>query len=244
MGGRGGGATSNKATARAGAVSRTLLSPASENGMTESKLNALDLKLSQAFGSWAKNLTPQELDFLKMYQTTSFTTNNTLRDVESGKYPSMLVTKSIRERVDGITAALNKAHMPEEVTVYRGISNKTLTEAEVQTMVKQKNFYDGGFLSTSISPEVAKEFIQSGDAGTGKYGYGLKITVPKGANAAYITSATHNHSYGEYEVLLQRNSRFQVTGYSLENINDAAPYLGKTWMIHARYVGSRQSKLQ
>jgi len=96
---------------------------------------------------------------------------------------------------------LNKSKVPENVTVFRGMRPVSGYPTDPKEFVGM-HISDKGFVSTSLSPETAKEFLTSG-------GYVYKIKVKKGTKAAYIEGVGKH--YSEQELLLPRGSKFKVT---------------------------------
>jgi hypothetical protein len=100
-------------------------------------------------------------------------------------------------------AALAKATVPEAVTVYRGVTGEFAAGLQPGS-----EFTDPGYGSTSLSPDAGE-----------MYGAGqtvMRIVVPKGTHAAYITAMEANKGH-EQELLLPRGCKYKITGETTEN---------------------------
>ena len=116
--------------------------------------------------------------------------------------------------IDALRAAMSKG--PQEV-VYRGCDSKTLgisptlSESEIQRKLIGSIFGDKGFLSTSKTSDVAREFSDRGINGdSSDLPTIMTILVPSDANRMYINS-------GLGEVLLDTGSRMEVTEASIQD---------------------------
>lgn len=214
-------------------------------------LTAAHDRMRQAYADWAKNLPHTEYAALGDYQGSNYRDiNDYLRKTEAGKSAS--IDAANKQNIDRITRALNKARLPEDMTLYRGVNGPEgiKNEADIKAMIAENGgkYYDGAFLSTSINQDFAANWAAKahyiGDVSNklaidGYHGYVLKIQTPKGARAAYVNAATHSMS-GEYEILFQRNARIELTGtYHLEQI----PFTQKqVWVVDARYTGQRAAR--
>ena len=101
--------------------------------------------------------------------------------------------------------------------VYRGCNsgtlgiNAALSESDIQKRLVGSVFRDKGFLSTSKTSDVAREFSTRGtEFDSSKMPTIMTILVPSGANRAYIDS-------GLGEVLLDRGSRMEITEASIQD---------------------------
>lgn len=99
-----------------------------------------------------------------------------------------------REEIRGLTSALDKSAIPEDVVTYRGISSGR----HLGSMNPGDTFVDPGFTSTSLSSTSSSMF-----GGSGR-GYLVEVIVPKGTKGGYLFSGA------EQEVLLQRGTKFVV----------------------------------
>lgn len=101
--------------------------------------------------------------------------------------------------------------------VYRGCNsgtlgiNAALSESDIQKRLVGSVFRDKGFLSTSKTSDVAREFSTRGtEFDNSKMPTIMTILVPSGANRAYIDS-------GLGEVLLDKGSRMEITEASIQD---------------------------
>jgi hypothetical protein len=112
----------------------------------------------------------------------------------------------------GIDAAIAKSQTTKEMVVVRGVSagafNHLIKSSGGAELKPGAIITDKGYMSTTRKAGVAAGF-----AGTN--GYGLKITVPKGASLMPVKSISQHA--GEDEFLLPRNSRLRVIRVDLDN---------------------------
>lgn len=115
-----------------------------------------------------------------------------------------------RAVIEGLDMAMEKAAVPADVTVYRGVNSTDILkgnpgdfdslEEYLDSMVGAQ-FRDPGFVSTSVDPGVADAF--SSDTV-------MEIRVPKGTKGFYMEPITNVP--GEEELLLDRGYEFKITG--------------------------------
>lgn len=124
----------------------------------------------------------------------------------------------INALVDKLDTAIAKSTVQNDSTVYRGISDEDFDLEPGSIM------HDDGFVSTSSSLEKAKEFSKFGK-GPGAV---FEIDLPKGANAVDVTKAGLG-GYGEKEILLNRDSLFEITDVSV--LADGKKYIKATYLL-------------
>ena len=114
-----------------------------------------------------------------------------------------------------------------DIITYRGIG--TGNNASFTSFLESLNvgdvFQDKGFVSTTLSSKVKDDFIPKSDVDKPMY---LEIRIRKGQNIIPMSLIGENDSrvdvlYGEYEILLNRNSKFKV----LENKTEDTVNRGK-----------------
>jgi ADP-ribosyltransferase exoenzyme len=136
------------------------------------------------------------------------TMNGQLRGLDMSEFTDHTLTQT-RDEIKALDDAFAKATpLPENVTVYRGVSDVTMlgdfTQGEVLT--------DPGFLSTSLDKRVAGQFSDQ-EAGKGVV---LELRIPAGTKAIPLSGAAGGDA--QSELLLNRGSRFRV--------------ISKTWFGH------------
>lgn len=169
----------------------------------------------ESYSRWKDGLTSKELSALNDYVSDSSAINDYLRD---GTGPAALANQ-----VKSIDSALNKASLPENLTVYRGVGDGYLgmdfsSESSVRAMVG-KTFTDKGYMSTSLSREVSEIY-----GGNRRGGAVLKINAKKGSHGAYTdfveSSARQLREYaadgdtGNIEYTFKRGSSIKITGFN------------------------------
>ena len=100
--------------------------------------------------------------------------------------------------------------LKENLTVYRGVDGLFLNGNKISTFDVGQTFDDSAFVSTSLIPmNIAN-----------RRPILLEIEVPKGTKAAYLEKYTGVKNYGQQELLLGRNNKFEITSlprYNEEN---------------------------
>lgn len=158
------------------------------------------------YGAWAGGLASYEKTAIRQYQANDYIKiNRTLRE---GTLLS--ATGVIPDQVQAITAALDRAVVPEAVIAYRGLSSKF----KAKDVAVGQLFTDHGFMSTSLNVESSEQLSS---------GMMLRIKVPKGTKGAYLDSFFRN--LGEHELLIQRGSSFRI---GKTTIIDGVPHIDLT----------------
>ena len=106
------------------------------------------------------------------------------------------LSPKIKKQTDNMDAALDKATLTEDATVYRGLAQDTLPAGNMEGAV----LTDRGYISTSASAKVAKSF--STDEGAF-----VEIRLKPGDKALFMDSLSNR---GEFEFLLPRDTSFLV----------------------------------
>lgn len=167
-----------------------------------------------------RGVNEKEKQALKAYTLAgSYPLNDFLRNgtsVEKGKWSNatpLRTNEDVKEAVQEIDSAMERASLDKETTVFRGVNNdvwKMITEGlEVGGVIQDK-----GFVSTSLKKLTSSSLTHF-----------MKIVVPKGAKAIPLEGLVPNRSAGE--ILLNRGTRFRVvsktkTNMVLEVIDDDA----------------------
>lgn len=129
--------------------------------------------------------------------------------------------------------ALRKASLAEDTVVYRGITGYGMTWEKAQKLVGTTE-YDPAFASTTLSPAFASYWasgssISKGTADNPFISY--RISMPKGAQAAYIHGATGSMQH-EYELTINKGARYNITGVQQQIVG------GKHYIfVNAKYLG-------
>ncbi|MBU3175176.1 hypothetical protein KPL47_02200 [Clostridium estertheticum] len=103
-----------------------------------------------------------------------------------------------------ITKEICKLELKEDIIVYR-YTCKSFFRNSFETLKPGigRNFIEKGFMSTTLAPELLKEFPQHH-----RYDCILKLYLPKGTKGAYISIG--NNNLNEYEFLLPPNAEFKL----------------------------------
>lgn len=179
-------------------------------------------KTSPEMDTWVLS---REFRVYKDYTLNSYfeEINNSLR---SGLTDNICMNDAINA-LDTLFQTMPKQATPKtDMEVYRG----TLLTKELNDIITGKAktdiYTEKGFVSTSKSKQIAKQFALGEDKVI------MHITVPKGSKViddsilpSYIASKMSN----EQEVLLPRNSQFKILSYN-----------PKTRIVEAEFIGQAQ----
>lgn len=125
--------------------------------------------------------------------------NNYLR---KGKLPNANFDMAeVKNGISNLDSAMLKVRLGSDMVVYRTCgpnTGKKFVEMKPGTVFKDK-----GYVSTTI--RESDSYVGGGGGGNL-----VEIYVPKGSRAAYIRGMSHFKS--EYEMLIDRDSRFMVIG--------------------------------
>lgn len=164
---------------------------------------------------WTESLTPRQVTAFEHYSGSGYSNiNDTLR----GRAPAF--EGNNRECARLISGALAKSRIPQDCTVYRGVSREVLGKYKVLTdsQLTGKMLLDKGFMSTSLN---------RGDAFRDEIL--LVIDVPAGAPGAYIGYMSL-FGHRESEVLFDRGQWLKITAVTRDGDGRR--------VIHARMLKS------
>lgn len=147
---------------------------------------------------------------VKAYAGTSdsFRINEHLR--KGGDNPDL------QAKADALAAVVDKARMPKSVEAYRTINPKTPEEkAQILQKFKDsvgKTYTDPAFTSTTANKAYSDEWAAKFKSDPIK----MTVHVPQGSKAAYIPKDVTGRQ--EWEVLVQRGSKFKVKSVEGSNV--------------------------
>lgn len=148
--------------------------------------------------------TPDERDALRSYKGSSYTLNRILHENANG-IKSQDLTVQMSNIINRLTQTLERHTTPEDLEVVRAVRPERL----IEWLDKQPGdeFVYPQFASTHLDHHEAERMGSD-------YGW-LHIGVPKGTQGLYIEHLTME--MGENEFLLQRGTKFRITGH--ESVN-------------------------
>lgn len=156
-----------------------------------------------------QRLSQAEYDALGHYSTDSAYEIN--RKLRTGAVPS-----DIKPQVDLIDSAIAKSPLPEDIRVFRGLSDEGVRGNELAKLKPGDTLEEAGFVSTSAQPESARGFGQTDGGDNGQGAVMLVVDVPRGTPAAAISG----ESPLETEILLGRNTRYRVVSNEIKSSVD------------------------
>jgi len=143
------------------------------------------------FLSWLNSLSKEEKGALLRYRRFDYAEMNRFLRGEQER-----VIEPMKRYIQSLQEALNRVKIPENIVTYRGMNLKSeIFEkySKIGATIK-----DDGFISSSLDPEVARQFGLWGD-------FIIELHIPKGTPGAYV-------SHREREILLSPGRTFKVVG--------------------------------
>jgi len=140
------------------------------------------------------------------------------KDLPSDTLLTPAVEGNIKDVVLNLDRAIKKNVIPEDMLLYRGITNETLFNEVMKDNIKRGDILmDLGYCSTSSKLQVGKKFLMKGDS---SYPYPVlfEITTTSGQTGFVVNKFAEFMS--EAEILLPRGSEFVVTGFYFEEIDE------------------------
>ena len=154
-------------------------------------LKDADSTLAKAAEPWAATLTPTEKRAVADYRgINAFPINQELR--------SGAISPLHKPTIDALTGALERSRLAQPVRAWRGEAHGTPNINLVPGDVVAYR----SFVSTSLDQSMAAEMAGNGMT--------IEFRLPQGYRAGYINHVPRLSAEPEYELLLQRDSRFRV----------------------------------
>ena len=155
---------------------------------------------------WDNDLTANERDGIVTYTGSSYwDMNNALR---TDSYSSLNRISRIKKAIDNATSGLEKTLLAEDTVVFRGMGGADALSK--WTGIPIDKLKDVSTQQSLIGTRLTeKAFMSTGtNAGSAWSGIQLEVYLPKGSQAMYVDPISLHR--GEYEILVQRNSTFEV----------------------------------
>jgi hypothetical protein len=173
--------------------------------LKESKDSVFEKMLKEYSAEYKEKLTYEEIEAIRKYQSTWFVDmNGFLR----GRFES--VSRKTRTYITNLQKAIEKVKIKENILVARGTTVSAIggdwDDVQINNVITDK-----GFISTSLSEEMAKDFVSR----KGERGILMYIKIPKGTNGV-ITDVAANDNW-ESELLLKPGTEIRITGKRIEN---------------------------
>ena len=162
--------------------------------------------------------TAEQAGSIKEYTASAYRPiNGALR---SGGKPTEEAAKHIAQ----LDAAMEGASLPEDVTVYRGMTGSAFEQlfGSADKIKANSLLEDHGFLSSSMSEGVARQF-----SSIDRNGILIKIQTPKGSRA--INVSKYSDAPNEREVLFSRDSVLKVVKFDR-----------KAGVLEVKYMGQKE----
>ncbi|MEH7153011.1 ADP-ribosyltransferase, partial [Bacillus thuringiensis] len=182
----------------------------------------------QAFKEWKEKLTVNDKDELYKYSASWYDDINTYLRTGKLSDDSSRKESAVKERIKAIDAVLTKGTVPQDVMVYRRITEQQFGEesnwlrnqddtineknaAELEQKFKGKTFEQKSYMSTSLIQDPHQSF---GNRQT----ILLEIKLPKGTHAGFLGEDSKLTKYpDQLELLVNRGYTFQYDKFSIVN---------------------------
>jgi hypothetical protein len=181
----------------------------------------------KSFGSWKKELKPNEISALHEYKRDSTEINDLLRKTRSNK---------VHPTIAAIDAAVSKGKTDSDLVLYRGLG----ADKKLLAGLLGKGITDPAFMSTTVFPKVTTDFMPDPAYGesVGEASVVLVINLPKGSPCIPLVDAgtkddiilDYNQSQGEF--LLPRNTTVIPTKIEKQDAGTHPP----EYIVHAEVV--------
>ncbi|MED3275006.1 ADP-ribosyltransferase [Bacillus cereus] len=184
------------------------------------------------FSTWINGLTPDEKTNIKSYAGSGYQDINEYLLQTKGV---LSTNKKLNTKIQTLDQALDKAVVPEDITVYRRVTDmqfgintdiesplrapgqKQIDRAVLRKIEGQfygKEFLQEGYMSTSLSQDPHASFS--------KLPILLAISVPAGTKAGFIDTLS---GYSQVELLLKRGYKFLYNGFDIEEDDNGTEYM-------------------
>ena len=130
----------------------------------------------------------------------------TRSNIAIGKGDTLKPFSNINNFIEALDKIIDKSSpLKENLIVYRGVDSLFLDGEKLCTFDIGQRFNDSAFTSASVLP--------TGISSVGAIQ--LEIELPKGTNVAYLEKYTGIKLYNQQEVLIGRNSTFEIVDYPI-----------------------------
>jgi hypothetical protein len=173
--------------------------------LKESRASVFEKMSKEYSAEYKEKLTYEEIEAIRKYQSTWYLDmNGFLR----GRLES--VSRKTRTYIKNLQKAIKKVKIKENILVARGTTVSAIggdwDAALINDIIK-----DEGFISTSLSEEMAKDFVNR----KGERGILMYVKIPKGTNGVIADVAVNDN--WESELLLAPGTKIRITGKRIEN---------------------------
>ena len=188
-----------------------------ESGIIDKKVHYAVYKnetdIPETFKHHADGITAQEKEAIREYTSNLHVViNRAARSgIEVGDLTDPKYDKYLKEKDKSLSDLLERSHVPENVTVWRGTTLKTFSQKSILSKLLIEDWEgqiidDKAFVSTSILERGAnkdKEVF-------------MEILVPKGTKGLYVNEVSVYKDL-EFELLLQKGTKFHINEVKKEN---------------------------
>lgn len=168
--------------------------------------NEYHIKKNFSQDLWDNVLSANERDGIRTYTSNYYKQMN--KALKDGSYSRLDKNSKLAKAIDNATSGLKKTLLAEDTLVYRGMGYDDALSA--WTGIPVDKLSDEAVQKSLIGSRLTeKAFMSTGTtAGSAWSGIRLEVYLPKGTQAMYVDPISNYR--GEYEILVQRNSTFEV----------------------------------
>lgn len=157
---------------------------------------------SGMFPDWERGVSDEERNAAVYYTTEAYKEiNKYLRGKNLADAPA-----KVQNAVRNIDTAMQKFNLTENITVFRGGSNKLVggasTVEEIKAMIGAV-VRDNGIMSTAVT--------RGGAWGSSGHNIGYEVEIPKGRGRGIFIDPI-SHYKGEQEFMVARGTEYRITG--------------------------------
>ena len=165
---------------------------------------------------WENEITTGEKENVYDYTGSAYEwMNESLRKDEVG-----YLSDSERMKLENVAAAISKFELKRGITVYRNSTEHLIggytTPEQINQNLKGAIVQDKGYMSTTPLKSKTNGFF-------GEIRYEIKVPKGKG-RGAWVNPISH-YKNNEWEFLIQRGTRFRVTGAHYDNAGNTVVQL-------------------
>ncbi|ANS52026.1 hypothetical protein BM86_23785 [Bacillus thuringiensis] len=217
----------------------------SNNEVLDFKMDAEDADIwgQFHFKGWIDQLTDVEKKVIKGYTGARYQDiNNYLRNESEVNKPEkekrpVVEPHKVPGEIASIDSALNKSYLPENMVVYRRVTDEQfskesntirpqdtshnfgkIVDREALHAIRQQfvdtTFVSANYMSTSIAQDQHPSYA--------KHPVLLRIFVPEGIHAGFIDNLS---GYSQSELLIQRGYAFRYTSFDIETNQSGTEYI-------------------
>lgn len=195
-----------------------------QNMMYSDKLGFNDLMANGWFKSYdssIQSLSKDQKTAIDQYRDTSYGRINMFeRGLLEKTDDNKEEVKELQSISNNVSSAINSSEIKQDIVVYRGVdaSKSEALSKFFESLEVGDTYTDKGFTSTTLNKDIGHSKFSSNK----NKGANITILIPKGSNGLPMqnvgSESTKTMYNDEYEILLDKNSTFEVVEKDGSNI--------------------------